>query len=407
MNDDNQLNGFSVFRNKILPLYCLLAIGLCFALLVPTGHALGEAVADKPNQEDADTKPDTKTKGKWLPIPIFLTEPAFGYGLGASVAYFHPQKKKNETLGTPSVHSLDSTVKGRSAQKPPPTMTGVAGGYTNKDTWALGIAHARTWRRDTIRYAGVLAYTDLKSSYYFVNQEVDFNLKGAALFQDVKFRLGESRWFLGGKLVFLDTETDLKIELDELEDIDAEDIQSRNVGLAAAATYDSRDNVFTPNTGQLMQFDVWRFDETLTGDFNYWKGRLKFLSFFQLHTKVVMGLRLDLTSIDGLAPLYAYPYVKLRGIPALRYQGQRAGTIEVEGRWNILPRWALLGFFGVGAVEIGKHSDSDFSIVRNDLFAGGVGGRYFFMQDHGLWLGVDLAHGPEDFFAYITVGHYW
>jgi hypothetical protein len=29
------------------------------------------------------------------------------------------------------------------------------------------------------------------------------------------------------------------------------------------------------------------------------------------------------------------------------------------------------------------------------------------MRDLGLWLGVDVAQGPEDWYAYITVGQAW
>jgi hypothetical protein len=107
--------------------------------------------------------------------------------------------------------------------------------------------------------------------------------------------------------------------------------------------------------------------------------------------------------VDGRLPFYAYPWVKLRGIPALRYQGKTVGMIEVEGRWNIRPRWAVLGFAGIGAVD----GDDPAFQTRDDIIAGGVGGRYLFMPDQGLWLGVDVARGPEDWYAYINVGHAW
>ena len=120
-----------------------------------------------------------------------------------------------------------------------------------------------------------------------------------------------------------------------------------------------------------------------------------------------MGLRAEFMSLDGRAPFYAYPFIKLRGIPALRYAGNMTSTIEVEGRWNILPRWALLGFLGTGWVYYTGLSDKDLSLVRDGLHAGGIGARYFMMQELGLWLGVDFARGPEDWHTYITVGHAW
>jgi hypothetical protein len=176
-------------------------------------------------------------------------------------------------------------------------------------------------------------------------------------------------------------------------------------------TYDTRDNVFTPNEGQLLLFDIWRFDEAISSDYDYWRGRIKMLSFIEVHPNFVLGLRGEFMSLVGQAPFYAYPYVKLRGIPALRYPGNMAGMLEVEGRWNILPRWALVGFLGTGWVYYTGItdflSDRDLVLARDGLNAGGIGGRYFLMQDQGLWLGVDVARGPEDWHSYITVGNAW
>jgi len=41
------------------------------------------------------------------------------------------------------------------------------------------------------------------------------------------------------------------------------------------------------------------------------------------------------------------------------------------------------------------------------IIARGVGGRYLFMPDQGLWLGIDIASGPEATYWYINVGHAW
>ncbi len=139
------------------------------------------------------------------------------------------------------------------------------------------------------------------------------------------------------------------------------------------------------------------------GDYDYWRGTLKALSFHQLHPDVVLGFRLEATAVDGRPPFYAYPWVSLRGIPALRYQGKRVGLVEVELRWNILPRWAVLGFAAKGKVN----GDDAALKTQDDIVAGGIRGRYQFMPDEGFWLVVDVARGPEDTYMYITVGHAW
>ena len=278
-------------------------------------------------------------------------------------------------------------------------MTCVAGGYTEKDTWAVAVGHSTSWFKDTVRYVGALAKTDVNATLYIADQPLDFNLKGFGFYQDLKFRLGQSQFFLGGKLLLLETDSQFDVFSGQPA------VEASNHGLAATAMYDSRDNTFTPNKGQLLQFDIWRYDEALGGDYEYWQGNLKLLSFWQLHPRFVLGLRMETSAVDGSAPFYAYPWVSLRGVPAMRYQGKTAGEIEVEGRWNILDRWALVGFAGTGAVH--SREISGVSIAQDDIFAGGAGVRYFVMRDLGLWLGVDAAHGPEDGYVYITVGQAW
>jgi hypothetical protein len=171
------------------------------ALFATAGYADTKNLTQEKEQAEKQTKATAAPGGKWLPIPIFLTEPAFGYGLGVSLAYIHPSKDDDPTQKIPSLQTPQSVSTGRSAQKPPPTITGVAAGYTEKDTWAVAGGHRTSWREDTIRYAGALAYADVKSTIYVLDKPIDFNLMGVALYQDIKFRLGNSRFFLGGKLL--------------------------------------------------------------------------------------------------------------------------------------------------------------------------------------------------------------
>lgn len=381
--------------------YCVLIFGLCITLQVTVA-----AVAPEPLEvarERSNHANAKRSSGKWLPLPIFLTEPAFGYGLGLAVGYIHPQNEGLDTEVVPSIPTYRSVASGRHGQKPPPDITGVAGGYTDKETWFGAVGHSASWHDDTIRYVGALAYADVKSSYYIIDRPLDFGLQGFALLQDLKFRVGDSRFFIGGKLLYLETESTFDLTPGEDTEIAIGDIASRNVGVAAEVSFDGRDNVFTPNRGQLLQLVAWRHDEGLGGDYNYWSGTLKALSFHQLLPQLVLGLRLEASAVDGRPPFYTYPWVGLRGIPALRYQGKRVGMVEAELRWNILPRWAVLGFAGKGKV----YGDDAAFETQDDIVAGGIGGRYLFMPDEGLWLGVDLARGPEDTYMYITVGHAW
>lgn len=76
---------------------------------------------------------------------------------------------------------------------------------------------------------------------------------------------------------------------------------------------------------------------------------------------------------------------------------------ETELRWNIFERWAVVGFVGVGGTRGNTLRYED----ESGIVAGGVGGRWLFRPEDSLWVGVDVATGPEDTYAYIQVGHAW
>ena len=351
----------------------------------------------------ASTRNHKPAEGKWLPVPLFLTEPAFGYGLGVGLAYIHPHNSPPKHDLVQSLKTSRAVTAGRSGQRPPPDITGFAAGYTDNDTWFGAIGHGASIRNDTIRYAGALAYADVKSTYYILDHPFDFSLKGLGIYQELKFRLGPSRFFLGGKLAYLETESAFETTIGTDTGISLGNISARDVGLALEASFDGRDNIFTPNRGLLTKLAAWRYSRSLGGDYDYWKGTLKILSFHQVLQELIVGLRLEGSAVDGNPPFYAYPWVTLRGIPALRYQGKGVAMAEVECRWNILPRWALVGFAGLGGLY-GK--DPAFK-TEDRIIAGGFGGRYLFMPEEGLWVGADISHGPEDWYWYINVGQAW
>ena len=55
--------------------------------------------------------------------------------------------------------------------------------------------------------------------------------------------------------------------------------------------------------------------------------------------------------LHGDVPFYGYPFVQLRGVPAMRYQDERVLNLEVEGRWQFWKRWSLVGFVGKGFAD--------------------------------------------------------
>jgi hemolysin activation/secretion protein len=94
----------------------------------------------------------------------------------------------------------------------------------------------------------------------------------------------------------------------------------------------------------------------------------------------------------------------MRGVPAMRYQGDRVVQMEAELRWQFWNRFSLVGFGGGGKawnkIEGTEKSQS--------TVAGGAGFRYEIARKYGIHLGLDAAFGPTAGpTIYIVAGSSW
>jgi len=97
------------------------------------------------------------------------------------------------------------------------------------------------------------------------------------------------------------------------------------------------------------------------------------------------------------------PFVDLRGVPKARLQDRHTAVLEVEARWNLDARWALIGFFGGGRAwgRAGSFPDGAGAVAK------GAGFRYLIARSLGLYMGVDWAWSNVDHAWYIQVGSAW
>ena len=392
----------------------LLCVSLVFCVAAPALPA-EEPAASQTGKSDAtetaetekvgDEKAEKKEGPSFIPIPIIITEPAVGYGLGAAVGYFHKNKHHEDAGGEKisPVLTAETTAEAGKRQKVPPTISGIAAAYTESGTYAIGFAHSASWKKDRMRYVGAIGYAHVVTTFYFNDEPFDFTLDTGLLYQDLKFRIKKSDFWVGGKLVYLGPDLVFDDDLEDIPEIENR-TQLNDFGLALQGEYDGRDNKMTPNRGQYVELVGWKHLEVLGGETDYWKIGLVADSFHEFaNKKLVLGLHLDLDTAGGDAPIWAYPWITMRGIPALRYQNENTAVFSTELRWNIVGRWAAVGFVGVGATR------GDVPVFEDEsgIVAGGLGGRFLFRPQDSLWVGIDLAKGPEQYVVYVVAGHKW
>jgi hypothetical protein len=344
-------------------------------------------------------------KKGFFPIPIIITEPAVGVGLGAGLLFLHdPLAGKTAEGETFEPQSTDA--EGRLI---PPSISGLFGAYTENDSWFIGGAHMGVWKNDNVRYIGVLAQASLNLKFYGLDggngpssNGLQFNIEPTIFLQELKFRINNSYFFAGFNYLLVDSSVEFSLPGLPVE-IPAQTFDSTSASVSLILDYDSRDNLFTPSNGLSSGIKASFFHEILGSDneFERYKAYAKY--FTGLGETLVLGLRGEFETLNGNAAFYEYPFISLRGIPVMRYQGDKVTVGEAELRWNYTTRWSLVVFGGVGKAE-----SIDTLIAADDtVYTKGIGLRYFIARRFGAHAGFDIADGPEDTAFYLTFGQAW
>ena len=325
-----------------------------------------------------------------LPIASPITEPAVGYGATAAVVYFITKEK---------------TDKGYRAK---PDIAGVGAGYTQNGTWFAGGGYLGFWKNDRVRYRGVLGYGDVNLTYYTPGNLIpndrayEFNIKSSFLLQQVISRIGETPFFIGGKYVYAKT----RVRFDRLIDVpelDPRDFELTNSGISVIGEYENLNNILSPSNGMRIHLSYDQNLEIIGSDRNW--GRATFFTqfYFPVNNIWVPALRFESQLATGEIPFYAKPFVYMRGIPAMRYQGDLTTLIETEHSFTITPRWSVVGFAGAGTA----FRNIDDLTVDEVAWSAGAGFRYLIARLFGLKMGLDVARGPEEWAVYVVFGSSW
>jgi hypothetical protein len=327
----------------------------------------------------------------FLPIPIVITEPAVGYGAGL-IAMFLRQREKAAGQGwaRPNISAvgvlatengtravfagdasrwLDGRVK---------TLVGGGTGRVNLDFYGLGPASASL--DDAVRYS------------------LDFSL---ALVQGNWQLRPKSPWSVGLRYVYALVQP--KLRDDPLFPGLADHIDVKVSAPVGILEFDSRDNLFTPTRGIYAESSILVSRENLGASDDFERFQQVLMGWYPIADAVTLGLRGDYQWSSEGTPFFLRPYVKLRGVTAMRYQGDEMASVEVEARWQFRPRWSVVAIAGGGTARTSRDSFSG----TKQVSSGGIGFRYELARKFGLHAGMDVAFSSETTAVYFQVGNAW
>ncbi len=327
----------------------------------------------------------------FIPMVIPITEPAVGYGAALALAF------------------IDKPLGEAQAGFGRPNITAVGGLGTENGTWGVMAGNMHHWMDDRLQTLVGVIHASVNLDFYGVgendvlkNRSLSYNLEPSGGLVQAKYRLGRS--FVWAGLSYALATTKVKFDAPAgtpgLPDFKKE---SRVGGLTPSLTYDSRDNIFTPMSGTYVEARAGLFSETLGGDSEFQRVTLTGMHFLPLHPKWTLGVRGDASFSFGDVPFYLRPFVALRGVPVMRYQGEETAQVEAELRWQLWKRFSLVGFIGAGGAW------NNFERLNNSVtvVSGGGGFRYEIARKYGLHMGLDVAFGPDTTALYVQFGSAW
>jgi len=330
----------------------------------------------------------------FLPVPIIITEPAIGYGGGVGVLFFRESIRE---------HSA-----GRERLSPP-DIYGAALAATENDTTIAGAFGMNTFANEYWRWRGGIGKPDINIDFYGAGGDVGtgdfkigYNLEGWISTQQLMRRLGESENFVGGRWIYFDL--DARFDASQSQPPLGPGVRNAtSSGLGLFFEHDSRDNFFTPSSGWKAYVESMFYSPDFGGDDEYETYRVNAFGYAPLGKQFVLGGRADARAARGDVPFYQLPYIDMRGIPVARYQDENVALVEAEMRWNVTPRWSLVAFAGTGRTW-GTSKDLE---DADSASAWGGGIRRLVARRLGIYMGIDVACGPEETAYYIQAGSAW
>ncbi|WP_018970970.1 BamA/TamA family outer membrane protein [Rubritalea marina] len=330
----------------------------------------------------------------FYPVIAPITEPAVGYGAAVVPVFIH----RPEGQARPNFYALGGLMTENGSEG---LFAAYSAYHFDERVQVEAAVFDASFNLDFYGSGTSVIPSDLALQY-------NLDVTGFTLGGEWKIR-DQSPWTLGLKYFYGDVNASLKRFpgsefLPPEVDLSALGFKTTFSTITTGIAYDTRDNVFTPTNGQLTELEVGWSDPSWGASDHFQLLTLQTLQFIPLiDEKLYFSARGAVTQSFGDVPFYRLPFVELRGVPMVRYQGDGAANLEAELRWQIHERWSLLGFSGVGMAW----NDSKFFGGSTEIIAGGAGFRYLISKRHGMHVGIDAGFSEDTSAVYIQFGSAW
>jgi hypothetical protein len=321
----------------------------------------------------ADEKPedppakDSKSS-PWFVAPLLSSDPKISTAAGALVGY---------------IHEFD--------EESPPSIFGVTGTYSTTDSWYLGVFAKTHFGRDKHRLTAALAIGQIRNDYSdFLGSGLDVQTTDDLTLYALRYvSRVHGHWYLGPQFI----STNYAISGDNflsgeiIEQIGLTGFKSNGLGLLVQ--YDSRDNQYSPSTGQVFEAHNIAFREALGGEVSFDAYTADYQYYLPHGKGHVLALHVKGRWTHN-APPSGYSSVDLRGYTRGQYLSPHMTYAEVDERFLITKKWGIAAFAGIAGLY------GDDTLDGNDrLFPACGAGIIYQFNDEKMVVRADYAIGKE------------
>jgi hypothetical protein len=358
----------------------------------PDGPAKPVSKFRDPKDGQFDLSTFLATPKRFLPIPLVVTEPAVGYGGGLAGMFVRPRKQAgSEGFARPN-------------------MSIVGGIATENGTWMAFAGDSSHWMDDRVQTLAAVGGGEINLDFYglgdaagSLDQPVSYTLDAKLLMLQGSWKAQpKSPWSIGLRYIYSEVEPKLRDAPAQFPGL-LDSVHMKISAPAAVLEFDSRNNLFTPTRGLFAESVYLDSLEDLGATEEFQRFQQVVMGWIPLSEDWTLGMRGDYQwSSDG-TPFFLRPYVKLRGVAAMRYQGDEMASAEVEARWQVRGRWSLVGAGGYGTA----HTERELFSATKDVWSGAVGFRYELARMFGMHAGMDVGFSSGETAIYIQIGSAW
>jgi outer membrane protein assembly factor BamA len=297
------------------------------------------------------------------------------------------------------------------SEKTQPTTIGIAGAMTEQKSYVLGAGYRGALEDDLWRVQSFVAEGRYNFDFYGVGvaagqQGIHVPIEQSfKAFQVQTLRRSVADVYFGPRL----TMTRLNLAVGAisglppgltLPDLNRE---LNNVALGFRAQWDTRDDIFYPTGGYYVQSRLDWYRKAFGGDFNLQIFDVEYNHYQSLSNQDVLATRVYFHKASDGAPFFmlsSFGGNDLRGYEYGRYRDNVMIAGQGEWRHQLSPRWAAVGFAGVGSVA----ATANELLEGEALWSYGAGLRFRIAKEHKINFRLDWARGRDGDSLYFSVG---